>query len=284
MKFLDIPSKCPICGENTFIITENKTKILMCLNAKCEGKLKEELCSFVGKKAHNIKGLSEATLSLMIQTGIVKDVRDIYYLKNKRKELTYFPKMGDKKVDNILKAIEESRNTTLAKFIVGLNIPLIGSHAAKDIERFEEIRAKNRQRNSSIEMFFEDVAYRTDFTNIDGFGLERNKSIHDYFKTNLAYVKELANEFIFPEITNEKKNQNNKFNGRKFCITGKLNKFLNRDQLINDIENKGGRVVSNVTSSTDFLITNNKDSDSSKNKKANEFNILIISEEEYLKL
>ena len=284
MKFLDIPSKCPVCGEDTFIITENKTKVLMCLNAKCKGKLKEELCSFVGKKAHDIKGLSEATLTLMIQTGVVKNVKDIYYLKDKRKELTYFPKMGDKKVDNILNAIEESRNTTLAKFIVGLNIPLIGSHAAKDIEKFEEIRAKNRHRDSSIVMFFEDIENKTDFTNIDGFGLERNKSIHDYFKNNLYYVEELAKEFIFPELTNKNKEQNNKFNGKKFCITGKLNKFLNRDQLVSDIENKGGKVTSSVTSSTDFLITNNKDSGSSKNKKANEFNVSIISEEEYLKL
>ena len=283
---LNIPEKCPYCGEPTIVVKENDSEVLMCLNAQCRGKLISELCAFVGKKAHDIKGLSEATLSIMIQTGMVSSPIDLYHLEDKRKELTYFPKMGSKKVDNILKAIEESRNTTLEKFIVGLNIPLIGSRAAKDIAKHEEIRTREAKLIKPINTFIVDAAENYDFTHIEGLGIERNNSIHNYFKENYDYVCAMASQFKFPEMSLETENisTSSSLEGKKFCITGKLQKYANRDSLVADIEAKGGKVVSGVTKATDYLITNDKTSGSSKNKKAAELNIPIISEEEYMNL
>lgn len=279
---LEIPEKCPYCGEPVSIIKENDTEVLMCLNAQCQGKLLGELCAFVGKKAHDIKGLSEATLSLMINTHMVSSAIDLYNLVDKRRELSCFPKMGTVKVNNLLKAIEESRNTTLEKFIVGLNIPLIGSRAAKDIAKHEEIRAKELRINNAVGVFITDGKHKYDFTWIEGLGIERNNSIHKYFEENYNYVVKLAKLFTFPEINYEKNSKSNKFEGKRFCITGKLKRFSNRDALMSDIESKGGKVVSGVTKATDYLITNDKTSGSGKNKKAAELGIPVISEEEYL--
>ena len=279
---LEIPEKCPYCGEPVSIIKENDTEVLMCLNAQCQGKLLGELCAFVGKKAHDIKGLSEATLSLMINTHMVSSAIDLYNLVDKRRELSCFPKMGTVKVNNLLKAIEESRNTTLEKFIVGLNIPLIGSRAAKDIAKHEEIRARELRINDTVGVFITDGKHKYDFTCIEGLGIERNNSIHKYFEENYNYVVKLAKLFTFPEINYEENSKSNKFEGKRFCITGKLKRFSNRDALMSDIESKGGKVVSGVTKATNYLITNNKTSGSGKNKKAAELGIPVISEEEYL--
>ena len=264
----EIPRTCPICEEATAVLKEKDSEVLMCMNAQCKGKLLGELCAFVGKKAHDINGLSEATLSLMIQRGLVESPIDLYHLKEKKEQLAYLPKMGAKKISNLLKAIEDSRNTTLEKFIVGLNIPLIGSRAAKDIAKHEEMRTKALKFTKPISTFITDVREGYDFTCIEGLGAERNKSIHNYFKENDNYVCALASQFTFQDDTVESTTTNTVLNGKKFCITGKLHKFENRDALVADIESKGGKVVSGVTKATDYLITNDKESGSSKNKKA----------------
>lgn len=277
-----IPKVCPICGEPTSIVKENDSEVLMCMNVQCKGKLLGELNAFVGKKAHDINGLSEATLQLLIDTGLVTSPIDLYYLKDHSAELSRLPRMGAKKIVNILDSIDSSRNTTLEKFIVGLNIPLIGSRAAKDIVRYEEIRTRELGMLYSFETFIKDAATDFDFTCIEGLGTERNISIHRYIKENYDYVIALAEQFVFPELNNDKiSSENNSLSGKKFCITGKLHIFSNRDELVADIESRGGKVVSGVTKATDYLITNDKGSGSSKNKKAAELNIPIISEEEY---
>lgn len=277
-----IPKVCPICGEPTSIVKENDSEVLMCMNVQCKGKLLGELNAFVGKKAHDINGLSEATLQLLIDTGLVTSPIDLYYLKDHSAELSRLPRMGAKKIANILDSIDSSRNTTLEKFIVGLNIPLIGSRAAKDIVRYEEIRTRELGILYSFETFIKDAATDFDFTCIEGLGTERNISIHRYIKENYDYVIALAEQFVFPELNNDKiSSENDLLSGKKFCITGKLHIFANRDELVADIESKGGKAVSGVTKATDYLITNDKGSGSSKNKKAAELNIPIISEEEY---
>ncbi len=281
----EVPRTCPICGEATAVLKEKDSEVLMCMNAQCKGKLLGELCAFVGKKAHDINGLSEATLSLMIQRGLIESPVDLYHLKEKKEQLAYLPKMGAKKISNLLKAIEDSRNTTLEKFIVGLNIPLIGSRAAKDIAKHEKIRTKVLPFVKPVTTFIDDATEGYDFTCIEGLGIERNKSIHNYFKENYRYVLDLIREFTFKEKEEiENTIKNTSLDGKKFCITGKLHKFENRDALVADIESKGGKVVSGVTKATDYLITNDKKSGSSKNKKAAELNIPIISEDEYCQL
>ena len=132
IKFIQIPEVCPICGKPVSVVKENDSEVLMCMNAGCKGKLLGELNAFVGKKAHDINGLSEATLSLMIQRGLIESPIDLYHLKEKKEQLAYLPKMGAKKIGNLLKAIEDSRNTTLEKFIVGLNIPIISEEEYKN--------------------------------------------------------------------------------------------------------------------------------------------------------
>lgn len=279
-KFI-IPKICPICGEPVSVVKENDSEVLMCMNAGCKGKLLGELNAFVGKKAHDINGLSEATLSLMIQRGLIESSIDLYHLKEKKEQLAYLPKMGAKKIGNLLKAIEDSRNTTLEKFIVGLNIPLIGSRAAKDIAKHEKTRTKELNLTKPINTFIVDAAENYDFAHIEGLGVERNNSIHNYFGENYDYVCALASQFTFQDDIVENITENTSLSGKKFCITGKLHIFANRDELVADIESKGGKVVSGVTKATDYLITNDKNSGSSKNKKASELNIPIISEEEY---
>ena len=279
-KFI-IPKICPICGEPVSVVKENDSEVLMCMNAGCKGKLLGELNAFVGKKAHDINGLSEATLSLMIQRGLIESSIDLYHLKEKKEQLAYLPKMGAKKIGNLLKAIEDSRNTTLEKFIVGLNIPLIGSRAAKDIAKHEKTRTKELNLTKPINTFIVDAAENYDFTHIEGLGVERQNSIHNYFGENYDYVCALASQFTFQDDIVENITENTSLSGKKFCITGKLHIFANRDELVADIESKGGKVVSGVTKATDYLITNDKNSGSSKNKKASELNIPIISEEEY---
>lgn len=282
IKFIQIPKICPICGEPVSVVKENDSEVLMCMNAGCKGKLLGELNAFVGKKAHDINGLSEATLQLLIDTGLVTSPIDLYYLKDHSTELSRLPRMGAKKIANILDSIESSRNTTIEKFIVGLNIPLIGGRAAKDIARYEEIRTRELGMLYPFETFIKDAASDFNFTCIEGLGTERNISIHRYFKENYDYVIALAEQFIFSKLNNDKiSSESDSLSGKKFCITGKLHIFANRDELVADIESKGGKVVSGVTKATDYLITNDKNSGSSKNKKASELNISIISEEEY---
>ena len=281
-KFI-IPKICPICGEPVSVAKENDSEVLMCMNAGCKGKLLGELNAFVGKKAHDINGLSEATLQLLIDNDLVKSPLDLYRLSNYSERLTMLPRMGAKKVYNILDSIEKSRNTTLEKFIVGLNIPLIGSRAAKDIAKYEKVKVRtNNLTKYPYVVFCDDAFTNFDFTCIEGLGTERNVAIHRYFKENYDYVAKLLDEFEFVDDGESNENSRaNTLNGKKFCITGKLHIFANRDELVTDIESKGGKVVSGVTKATDYLITNDKNSGSSKNKKAFELNIPIISEEEY---
>lgn len=202
-KFI-IPKICPICGEPVSVVKENDSEVLMCMNAGCKGKLLGEMNAFVGKKAHDINGLSEATLQLLIDTGLVTSPIDLYYLKDHSTELSRLPRMGAKKIANILDSIESSRNTTIEKFIVGLNIPLIGGRAAKDIARYEEIRTRELGMLYPFETFIKDAASDFNFTCIEGLGTERNISIHRYFKENYDYVVALAEQFIFSKLNNDK--------------------------------------------------------------------------------
>lgn len=281
----EVPEVCPICGEPVSVVKENDSEVLMCLNAGCKGKLMGELNAFVSKKAHDINGLSEATLQLLIDTGLVASPIDLYNLKDHSAELSLLPRMGAKKIANLLNAIEASRNTTLEKFIVGLNIPLIGSRAAKDIAKYEEIRTRELGLRYPYVTFIKDADADFDFSCIEGLGTERNISIHKYFKENYDYIFELGLNFKILELTEDTSLKNTvALSGKRFCITGKLHVFANREELVADIEAKGGKVVSGVTKATDYLITNDKNSGSSKNKKAAELGIPIISEEEYLNI
>ena len=281
---LDIPDVCPICRMETGQFTENRSTVLMCTNPNCKGKLLGVLKTFCSKQAHDIKGLSEATLELLINNGYLNNLRDLFYLKNDRVELTRLPGLGVKKVDGILQSIEKCRKTTLSKFLCGLSIPLFGVSTCKEIEKYETSKA-NECGMQIWDAFWDDVVNRRYLSNyIDGFGRVMDESFHTYMDANISFVRELSTEFIFDSVSDNISAGDNSLNGKKICITGSLHHFTNRDELVKNIESHGGKVVSSVSSKTDYLLTNDKESGSSKNVKAAQLDIPIISEEEYLSL
>ena len=267
-----LPDKCPCCGGDVEIHNENGSKTLHCTNLDCKAKLLGKLVHFVSKNAINIDGLSEQTLQKFIDLGWLNTFRDIYYLSDHKEEMYKLDGFGKKSVDKLLESIEKSRNTTLDRFIYGLCIPLIGRTASKDI-------ANNF--NYDYEQFRK-YGIVTHYKGIDGFGDSMNDSIHDYLRKNHMMVEMLADEFTF--IVNEKSENKVNLSNKTFVITGSLNHYKNRDELVSIIEQLGGKVSGSVSAKTNYLINNDTESNSSKNKKAKELGIPIMSESEFVQM
>lgn len=267
-----IPSVCPVCGCNTEIVKDNDTEILICTNSNCKGKLLGKLSHFVSKNAINIDGLSEQTLQKLIELGWLKSFRDIYYLSDHKEEMYKLDGFGKKSVDKLLESIEKSRNTTLDRFIYGLCIPLIGRTASKEIAKFFSYDYEKFRTNGIV----------THYSQIDGFGDNMNQSLHDYLRENHMMISMLADEFLFE--TKSENSNNVDLSNKTFVITGSLNRYKNRDELVNIIEQFGGKVSGSVSSKTNYLINNDTESNSSKNKKAKELEIPIISENEFIQM
>ena len=267
-----LPNKCPNCGGNVEVHNENGSKTLHCINDNCPAKLLGKLVHFCSKNAINIEGMSEATLQFLIDKGWIKSFHDIYKLDYHRENWKEYDGFGDKSVDKLLDAIEDSRNTTLDRFIYSLSIPQIGRSASKDIAKFF---------NNNYEEF---KMYRTtiDYTQIDGFGESMNNSLHKWLNENHITMEELAKEFTFK---NEKNNSSSvDLSGKTFVITGSLIHYKNRDELVSIIESMGGKVSGSVSAKTSYLINNDTQSSSSKNQKAKQLNIPIISEQNFINM
>lgn len=270
---IEIPNTCPICGEKTLKVKNCETHELICSNPNCTGKLINRLDFFVGKKGLDIKGLSKATLEKLLDWGWINSLKDIFELKNYRNEWIKKAGFGVKSVDNILNAIETSRKCDLDKFICALGIPLIGSVASKAlVERFD---TWDDFQNAILDKF--------DFSKINNFGTEMSCSLlsYDYNESN-----EIVNNYIDfnkkEEVINQTMSDN--ISGKIFVITGKTNVYKNREELKIIIEANGGKVSSAVSSKTNYLINNDIESTSSKNKTAKSLNIPIITEEDFLKM
>ena len=267
-----LPNKCPNCGGNVEVHNENGSKTLHCINDNCSAKLLGKLVHFCSKNSINIEGMSEATLQFLIDKGWIKSFHDIYKLDYHRENWKEYDGFGDKSVDKLLDAIEDSRNTTLDRFIYSLSIPQIGRSASKDIAKFF---------NNNYEEF---KMYGTtiNYTQIDGFGESMNNSLHKWLSENHIMMEELAKEFTFK---NEKNNNSSvDLSGKTFVITGSLTRYKNRDELISIIESMGGKVSGSVSAKTSYLINNDTQSSSSKNQKAKQLNIPIISEEDFINM
>lgn len=273
---IEIPTKCPICGGTTEIVKDNESEVLMCTNPDCRGKLLSQLSHFVSKNAINIDGLSEQTLQKFIDLGWVKSFASIYRLNEHKAEMYKLEGFGKKSVDKLLENIEKSRKTELSRFIYSLSIPLIGRTASKDIAR-----VCHNDINIFIGMIKSNDLYK--LTNsIDGFGDKMYISLCNYCKLHMSGIEYLANEFNF---NNESKSENHiDLSGKTFVITGSLTQHKNRDELVNKIEQLGGKVSGSVSSKTSFLINNDTESNSSKNRKAKELGIPIISESNFLNM
>ena len=266
------PSICPICGADTEIIKDNDSEVLVCTNPDCKGKLLGQLSHFVSKNAINIDGLSEQTLQKFIDLGWVRSFQDIMNLKDHAVEMAKLDGFGKKSVDKLIEAIENSRKTTLDRFIYSLSIPLIGRSASKDIAKFFD---------NDYEKFWK-YGIVTHYTQIDGFGEAMNNSLHQWLNQNHMTMEWLAHEFEF--ITENNNSSGVDLSGKTFVITGSLNHYKNRDELVGVIESMGGKVSGSVSAKTSFLINNDTESGSSKNKKAKQLGIPIISEQDFINM
>ena len=230
-----LPNKCPNCGGNVEVHNENGSKTLHCINDNCPAKLLGKLVHFCSKNAINIEGMSEATLQFLIGKGWVKSFQDIYKLDYYRQNWKEYDGFGDKSVDKLLDAIEDSRNTTLDRFIYSLSIPQIGRSASKDIAKFF---------NNNYEEF---KMYGTtiNYTQIDGFGESMNNSLHKWLSENHMMMEELTKEFTFKKEKNNSSSVD--LSGKTFVITGSLAHYKNRDELVSIIESMDGKVSGSVS-------------------------------------
>ena len=270
------PTECPCCGHDTEVHNANGSKTLHCTNPDCPAKFISKLTNFVSKNGMDIEGLSEATLSLLLNKGFIKEYRDIFHLNEYKAELSALSGFGAKSVSKLIKSIEHSRKTTLDKFLTALSIPNVGRSTAKDIAAYC---------HGNIDEFIFIISNTIlELMSIDGIGRTVLDSIDDWWDNNSEMVFELLEEvdIIVPEENKENNSSGNSLEGKSFCITGKLNHFENRDALVESIEMHNGKYLSGVSSKLDYLINNDKTSTSGKNKKALENNVTIISEEDYL--
>jgi DNA ligase (NAD+) len=264
---IKMPDRCPICGKPTEIKINDDVEILYCTNPNCEAKLINQLDHFAGKKGLDIKGLSKATLEKLINWGWVEKIDDLFELKIHRAEWVKKAGFGAKSVDNILNAIEASKDCELHQFIAALGIPLIGTTASKALQK----------EFGSWSNFMDAVNTNYKFYTLEDFGDEKHLAIHQF---NYDIANCIAENYLnFKEVSLEEESSN--LEGLSFVITGKLKIAKNRDHLKTLIENAGGKVVGSVSKNTNYLINNDAESTSAKNKKAVELGVEVITETEF---
>ena len=269
-----IPSKCPACSFDTVIKNENDVKTLYCKNADCPVKHIKGFTLMVSRDALNIDGLSEMTLEKFLSAGFIKEKADIFKLSKYEEKIVKMEGFGRRSYDNMINAIEKSRNTTLPRFIYSLGIAGIGVSNAKLISKYF---------NYDFNAF--KLASKEELLEIENIGEVLAESIVSFFRDekNKIVVEDLYNEVTIEKVVVEEKAEL-KFSGKTFVITGKLEHFSNRKELEEIIEKNGGKVSSSISTKTNFLINNDKMSNSSKNKKAKELEIEIISENDFLQM
>ena len=268
----EIPKECPVCKKPTKISMENNTKTLYCMNPKCQAKHVKSFSLFASRDAMNIEGLSEATLEKFIINGYVKDFTDIFHLDRYEAETKTMEGFGEKSYENLRKRIENARKTTLPRLIYSLGIPNIGISNAKMI-----CRALGEDPKRVIRATEEELSA------ISGVGGVIAGTFVEYFK-DTAHVDVFDRLLKEVELTKETSEEDQKFAGVNFVITGSVEHFVNRAQVKEEIEKRGGKVTGSVTSKTNYLINNDTGSGTAKNKKARELGIPIISEEDFLQM
>ena len=269
----DIPATCPVCGGKTEIRKLNDVKSLYCTNPECPAKFMKAFTLFVSRDAMNIDGMSEATLEKFVGHGFIREFADIFRLDRYRDEIVEMDGFGEKSYQNLIDSIERAKNTTLPRLIFGLGILNIGLANARMICKAFDFDL-DRIRNASAE----------DFAQIDGVGEVIAKSIVDYFadEENKERLERLLSYLTIekPQASQEEQ----KLAGLTFVITGSVEHFPNRNALKARIEELGGKATGSVTGKTSYLINNDTTSSSSKNRKARELGVPVISEEEFLKM
>lgn len=268
---LVIPEACPVCGQPTQIRQVNDVQSLYCANPECDAKKIKAFTLFVSRDAMNVDGLSESTLEKFLARGFLHEFADIFRLNRYEQEITQMEGFGEKSYGNLIDSIEKARNTTLARVIYGLGIENVGVANAKLLCRHFRF---------SLEALRE--ATMEELGDIDGIGGVIAAGIYDYFHDagRMEQLDRLLSEVHIIQETIEEGAQT--LAGMSFVITGSLEHYENRNALKAEIEAKGGKVTGSVTGKTTCLINNDTTSQSSKNKKAKELGIRIISEEEFM--
>ena len=268
----DIPDHCPACGEKTVIRKENDVEVLFCTNPDCPAKRIKSFALLANRDALNIDGLSEATLEKFAGRGMIREGADLFALPEHREEIIQMEGFGEKSFERLTESLERARNTTLPRLLYGLGIPNVGVANAKVICRYfgNDIE---RIRNASAE----------EFGSIDTIGPVIGKSLADYFSSeeNERKLDDLLRCLV---IEKEETVQEQTLEGKIFVITGSLVHFGNRNELKEKIERLGGKVTGSVTGKTDYLINNDASSGSSKNRKARELGIPVITEDEFIQM
>ena len=266
-----IPDVCPVCGGEAKIIKSNDVESLYCMNPDCQAKKIKAFTLFVSRDAMNIDGLSEMTLEKFIGCGFIREYADIFHLDRYRDEIVTLEGFGDKSYNNLMNSVEQARYTTLPRVIYSLGIPNIGLSNAKMICKeykndLEKIRRATAEELSAIA----------------GIGGVIGTSVEEYFKDeeHNRWLNDLMKELELEQ--NQEPEGEQTLDGKIFVITGSLEHFSNRNELKELIESKGGKVTGSVTSKTSYLINNDLLSGSSKNKKAKDLGVEIISEQDFL--
>lgn len=269
---LVIPDICPACGQNTVLQDVNGVQSLYCKNPECSAKKIKGFSHFVSRNAMNIEGLSDATLEKFISKGFLRDLPDIYRLDRYQNEIINMDGFGKKSYDNLMESIHVSKTVTMTKFLYSLGIAGIGLANAKGIvsyfqQDFEKIQ------NASVEELCE----------IDGIGDVLAEAFFEYFhkESNVERIRSLMTWISFDK---EEQIKETAIAGKTFVVTGSVHIFKNRDALKDFIEKRGGKVTGSVSKNTNYLINNDVLSESSKNKKARQLEIPILSEEDFMEL
>lgn len=265
---IHIPKQCPVCGGETQVQADGGTKVLMCTNPKCLAKQVKRFCLFVSRDAMNIEGLSEQTLLKLIGKGYIRSLPDIFDLEKHREDIVDMEGFGEKSYNNLAESIENARHTTPARVLTGLGIPGIGVTMANQISR-----ACENKWNRIVSLA------ESDLLNIDGVGEIMSRDYARFFRDshNLEILQRLE-EYL--QLDESFQTQGTGLQGKVFVITGSLNHYGNRKELKQEIEAEGGKVAGSVSANTDYLITNNPNSGSAKNRTARELGVDIITEEE----
>lgn len=268
---IEVPDTCPACGHNTEIRNDNGIKTLYCPNKQCPAKNIKAFTLFVSRNAMNIDGLSEETLEKFIDAGYIREFADIYRISRYREEITNTSGFGEKSYDNLITSLNKSRNVELHALIYSLGIPNIGVANAKLICKYFDNDLK-KIRHATVE----------ELVKIDGIGDKMAEKFTEYFsdKENVEKLDRLLQEVTIknPEVNHNAQNME----GLNFVVTGSVNHFANRNEVKEYIEQRGGKVTGSVTSKTNYLMNNDIMSNSSKNKKAKELGIEIITEEQFI--
>ena len=269
---LPIPEHCPACHEETKIVQDKEAKMLYCENPHCPAKRIKQFALFVSRDALNIEGLSEMTLEKFIGKGFIQEFPDLFSLKEHKEEIIAMEGFGQKSYDKLIENAEKARETSLARLLYGLGIGGIGASNARVLsEAFhDDAEALSRAELSEV-------------VSIKGIGPILGESIVRYFKEeeNCRLFRKLLSIL---HLHKEERAENAFLSGKVFVITGSLNHFQNRKELEEEIRKAGASTASSVSKNTSYLINNDKNSTSSKNKKAQELGIPILSEEDFLKL